>query len=407
MRLPHVDPSLTTHCTPSFHHLTNMGNTASAPQAQRASRPSNPGSPRVRSTPLVGEPVDAKGRRRKKSIELSDVVEPSLSFTHAHATGKSTRAHKTQRGTDIIAPEEEADDGALSGTLRGAMQGKAEHVVYGPRREDPAPSTTPNSLAARPRTIALPSPVLTHAPLIDPDDTVHPGFKASPRLTSAVLLSQDRMPVLVSPVTEGAPAGSPFATQPTTPSGLSHPAVTTPTTSLAGAVDSLFHTAPISSNHLLPPHTSPPFASTSVAPVETVLAPPVPVDSLPISEADIPSGTAVLGSPVASPAPGATPTGVVPSPAVLLPPRLFNAPVAAIPIPLLSVPSATIAASLLAAAVDLGAGADGVPTLIKWKDEDGQTRASGGRPATGPKEVFVTGTFAKGWKTKIELRQTE
>ena len=60
------------------------------------------------------------------------------------------------------------------------------------------------------------------------------------------------------------------------------------------------------------------------------------------------------------------------SPTVLLPPNLFNAPLAAIPIPLFSVPSATIAASLLASAVDLGAGKDGVPTLIKWKNEDGQ-----------------------------------
>lgn len=127
--------------------------------------------------------------------------------------------------------------------------------------------------------------------------------------------------------------------------------------------------------------------------------------ALPLEPDAIPSGTSVVASPVAT-APG-TPASGVPSPAVLLPPTMFNAPVAAIPIPLLSVPSPAIAADLVAAAVDLGAGEEGVPTLIKWKDEDGQVRASADGPAKGPNEVFVTGTFAKGWTTKIELRQTD
>lgn len=49
-----------------------------------------------------------------------------------------------------------------------------------------------------------------------------------------------------------------------------------------------------------------------------------------------------------------------------------------------------------AAAVDLGAGPEGVPTLLTWKNED--------EPAG---KVFVTGTFAKGWRTKIEMRKKE
>lgn len=322
----------------------------------------------------------------------------------------------------MIVGEDMDEDGlGGGGTLRGAMQGKAEHVVYGPRRDASAPATP----HVRPTTIALPSsPLPRQAPIADPDDTIHPGFKASPRLTSAVLLSQDRMPVLSSPITEDAPQASPFGgpAPPVTPA-LSRLKPDTPTTSLSAVASSIFAPSDDSgtpsdppssggppssgSSFLLPPTTSPPYPTSPAPPTDTVLAPEIPSDSLPISEADIPSGTSVLGSPVASPLPGATPTGVVPSPAVLLPPKLFNVPVAAIPIPLLSVPSATIAQSLLAAAVDLGAGADGVPTLIKWKDEDGQTKASEGRPATGPKEVFVTGTFAKGWKTKIELRKTE
>jgi hypothetical protein len=90
-----------------------------------------------------------------------------------------------------------------------------------------------------------------------------------------------------------------------------------------------------------------------------------------------------------------------------LPPTLLNAPVAAVPIPLGSVPSATIAAAIRAAAVDLGAGAAGVPTLVKWQREDGQVEAKDGQLATGPAQVFVTGTFAKGWKTKIELKKNK
>ncbi|ORY91670.1 hypothetical protein BCR35DRAFT_298931 [Leucosporidium creatinivorum] len=420
-----------------------MGNSQSTAQASRPNRSSNPTSPRSRTTPLPPQdsPRTAQGktttsssadpRRRKKSIELSD-VDTSLSFTQSHSGKLSAGSRKKladRVGGEMLVGEDldeiEVDGLAGGGTLRGAMQGKAEHVVYGPRRDASAPAT-PN---VRPTTIALPSSTIPlQAPIADPDDTIHPGFKASPRLTSAVLLSQDRMPVLSSPVTEDAPISSPFGGPNHSGSGAITPALSrlkadTPTTSLSAAASSIFapsdspttSSGPPSSggppssttSFLLPPTTSPPYPTTPVPPVDTVLAPEIPSDSLPISEADIPSGTSVLGSPVASPLPGATPTGVVPSPAVLLPPKLFNAPVAAIPIPLLSVPSATIAQSLLAAAVDLGAGADGVPTLIKWKNEDGQTKASEGRPATGPKEVFVTGTFAKGWKTKIELRKTD
>lgn len=90
-----------------------------------------------------------------------------------------------------------------------------------------------------------------------------------------------------------------------------------------------------------------------------------------------------------------------------------------------------------AATVDLGAGPDGVPTLLTWKAEeedaiigspskdggvgsgpagadtegvDGASSAARTRKtstSTGPQQVFVTGTFAKGWNTKIELRRKE
>lgn len=355
-------------------------------------------------------------------------------------------------GEILVEDDVDADEGGAEpeGTLRGAMQGKAEHVVYGPRRDtgalpalDPAvlegSTVTRSASQSRPQAISMPPPTMTTGASMDADETLHPGFKSSPRLTSEVLLSQHRMPVLSSPMHDPS-NGNPFEAAQTAALSQAQSNVppilaagrsgaATPTTSLSAAASAIF--APdtgssamtpggtaTSALSLPPPTTSPPFPSSPLPPSETVMAPVVPTEHLPLAEADIPSGTSVLGSPVHTPggtqalavgggATGLTTHGFVPSPAVLLPPRLFNAPVAAIPIPLISVPSATIAANLLAAAVDLGAGADGVPTLIKWKDEDGQQAAHQGKPPKGPKEVFVTGTFAKGWKTKIELNKTE
>jgi hypothetical protein len=86
--------------------------------------------------------------------------------------------------------------------------------------------------------------------------------------------------------------------------------------------------------------------------------------------------------------------------------------------------------------VDFGAGPDGVDTLLTWKADqeyapsgakmvpgaagkkgkgkigpDGQSQQGEeeeevGKPQT-PEKVFVTGTFAKGWNAKIELRRKE
>ena len=342
-----------------------------------------------------------KVTRRKKSIELSD-VDTSLTFTSSPQVASVRAAHR-RKHSDRLADISGEDDMVESaeGTLRGAMQGRAEHVVYGPRRPN-GPVMTP-APSPKPTTIALPNPsTFVTAPLADPDDTLHPGFTASPRLTADVLLSSDHMPVIVSPVAEDGPNDSPFESHshspamsiaPSTPSSLSHAASILSQSAIAE------HPYPSSKTDLLPPHTSTPYPP-SHAPTDTVVAPVVPTQALPLSPDAIPSGTGVIPSPMHSP----THTAHLTAPNVLLPPNLFNAPVAAIPIPLLSVPSATIAASIMAAAVDVGAGPTGVPTLIKWKDEDGQGVDANGT-AIGPKEVFVTGTFARGWKTKIELRR--
>jgi len=434
---------------------------------------------------------------------------PSIGLSSHRRKGTAVVDNEADVDDEAGEGSDEVDDpdlprpGSGVGTLRGAMQGKAEHVVYGPKRVDdgtgfvasPAPggmgkvvpikaiSTVGNATTARSDAVArgemrsgltgtTSQNVKESAGLspigeggsqetttttngrrkptlpMDPDDTMHPGYRDSPRLTPEVLMSTESMPVLSSPKGEEPPSDSPFnsndnnnspydeksksappSLQPTAaPSMTNLPQhsssvhrshsrnVINPTTSFSGAASSIFaptspfsptspHSIPShlpSESDLLPPHTSTPNPP-SHAPIETVLAPVVPTDALPLSAESIPSGTSVIASPTHSKA--TTPTGHYPSPAVLLPPTLFNAPVAAIPIPLLSVPSQTIAQNLIAAAVDLGAGANGVPTLIKWKNEDGQEERKGSRK--GPREVFVTGTFANGWKVKIELRKTE
>ncbi|GAA5832035.1 hypothetical protein JCM3766R1_003695 [Sporobolomyces carnicolor] len=464
----------------------------------RPSRTSSLAERRKKKSSANATGTDASSTKDASSKPLMNRL-PSISV----GRGSSAGGYQSRRkGGAVVDDEADVDDddagegsddldrpGSGVGTLRGAMQGKAEHVVYGPKRVDdgtgfvasPAPGglgkvvpikaipAVGNATTAQSDAVArgeirsgstntgtvkdnlgetaandkgngtrrrLKSPM-------DPDDTMHPDYRDSPRLTPEVLMSTESMPVLSSPKGEEPPSESPFTPEeetrdendqqerkstsapatvesstvnlpPTSPSTRN---VITPTTSFSHAASSIFaptspfsptspHSVPShlpSESDLLPPHSSSP-KPPSRAPVETVLAPPVPAEALPLSAEAIPSGTSVIASPTHSKT--STPTGQVPSPAVLLPPTLFNAPVAAIPIPLLSVPSPTIAQNLIAAAVDLGAGEKGVPTLIKWKNEDGQEERKGG-VKKGPKEVYVTGTFANGWKVKIELRKTD
>ncbi|GAA5974693.1 hypothetical protein JCM5350_001252 [Sporobolomyces pararoseus] len=497
----------------SHPHLSSRGDRGSTAQLRSSPRPRNISLPstedfRPSRTSSLAE------RRKKKSNSNTgggggggtDSQKPSL-VNRLPSITVGTGYQSRRKGAAVVDDEADVDDdeagegsddvdgaprpGSGVGTLRGAMQGKAEHVVYGPKRVDdgtgfvasPVPGgmakvvpikaipTVGNATTARSDAVArgemrsgssntntikdnlgetaaaneletgnnrrkLKSPM-------DPDDTMHPDYRDSARLTPEVLMSTESMPVLSSPKGEEPPAESPFtpseegqtqeggedqrktrSAPTTTESSIANLPKTssttrnviTPTTSFSHAASSIFApTSPFSptspqsvpahlpsESDLLPPHSSTPNPP-SHAPVETVLAPPVPTEALPLSAESIPSGTSVIASPTNSKV--STPTGQTPSPAVLLPPTLFNAPVAAIPIPLLSVPSPTIAQNLIAAAVDLGAGENGVPTLIKWKNEDGQEERKGVKK--GPKEVYVTGTFANGWKVKIELRKTD
>ncbi|GAA6019095.1 hypothetical protein JCM10207_006541 [Rhodosporidiobolus poonsookiae] len=483
-----------------------MGNNASTPSEGRggSGTSSRRTSPRSRNVPLPSSsshPSTAHDRptgRRHRSIDMPDVVPPPS------RTGSGTGAGRRKHSDRIPVVDEELDPDPPEGprgSLRGALQGKAEHVVYGPRRDDDdvaavllnPPELPATTAPSKPVAMAIPgaggrgsgsgtrTPAggaaggrdgsLTNAGMgaigadampMDPDDTTHPGFGASARLTSDVLMSTERMPVVGSPRHEDLPADSPF--RPSTPAATAQPPelkvtsqdlastlphshagssghstplrnVVAPQTSFAGAASAIFaptpaspppgasglgglpisphasshSTSPIPTSSLLPPHTASP-SPPSTAPADTVLAPPVPTHALPLAADHIPSGTSVIASPQTSR--GTTPTGGIPSPTVLLPPQVFNHPVAAIPIPVLAVQSSSLAEGLLAAAVDLGAGEEGVPTLIKWKNEDGQEaprRLPDGSMSQGkgPQEVYVTGTFAKGWKTKIELRKTD
>jgi hypothetical protein len=78
-------------------------------------------------------PIHKPGRRR--SIELGD-IDTSLTFTNASSSG--SEAPKTARPLSggRKQPTRVADIGGddeveVGGTLRGAMLGKADHVVYG------------------------------------------------------------------------------------------------------------------------------------------------------------------------------------------------------------------------------------------------------------------------------------
>lgn len=372
-----------------------MGNSNSSAQ--------QPTNTRLPPSSGASEIASPRSKGRKKSIELSD-VNSSLNFTSSPTTIARAEARRRSSANEYPVEDTSGEDDLEvgEGTLRGAMQGKAEHVVYGPRRADGiAPSATTghkdgNPHFLRPATIALPAHSRGDSTLLDPDDTSHPGFKASPRLTSDVLLSSDRMPVVVSPLAEELPVESPFAT--ISPKAQQDTNTVSLSTAVAGIVASTVlppdYPRRLQAHQLLPPHTSSPFPP-ALAPGSTIQAPSVPSN---VFANAIPSGSSVTSVNI---------DGRIAPNTVFIPPNLLKAPIAAIPIPLLAVPSATIAAGLLAAAVDLGAGAEGVPTLIKWKDEDGQLEATAEKPASGPKQVFVTGTFAKGWKTKIELRKTE
>ena len=308
--------------------------------------------------------------------------------------------------------DDEIAEGA-GGTLRGAMQGKADHVVYGPRRIDGIAPGTPgvSSVSAatsgasspiiasrgssspsssknhtRPNSIALPPSihVLSPALLVDPDDTTSPHFKGSPRLTSQVLLSQDRMPVIVSPITEEPPRMIMADGR-----EINH-------------VEYGFRASKVFTPSLLSTGMSTPDAL--VAPGSSAPFPPVepPSDTIFTKAKSIADKEDGILTPVSI----ASASSSFTSPQLLLSPEILKAPSAAVPIPIAAIHSTgDLASSLLASVVDLGAGPEGVPTLIKWTNEDGQSGGDGVKEE-GPKEVFVTGTFAKGWKTKIELRKT-
>lgn len=227
--------------------------------------------------------------------------------------------------------------------------------------------------------------------LTDPDDTMSPLYRASSRLTSQVRSSSDEIPIVASPV-ESSPLAAMYA--PVDSSGLSSP------TSLVDPVDIDF-----SGSTLLPSSSSPRTSADTILPkLSNGVAASLnrgDTSSSALSTSSSPGTTTSIPSQrerALSSSSGTT---------HLLPPTLLNAPIAAVPIPLESVPSSTMAASIRAAAVDLGAGPEGVPTLIKWQDEDGQSVPGAGGAAFGPSQVFVTGTFAKGWKTKIELKKNK
>jgi hypothetical protein len=175
-----------------------------------------------------------------------------------------------------------------------------------------------------------------------------------------------------------------------------------------------------------------PIPSPLKQPTETILAPELPADMPMVIPTYMPSEfthaiTDSIGHPL--PAMGGGPSGtssgamaqasdfsspLIPgsTPPLGNPPNTLPAaaPIAALNPGLAQDPKAQEA--VRNATVDLGAGPDGVATLLTWKAEE-ETTGSSGLDGTGnlqtkvPSQVFVTGTFAKGWSTKIELRRNQ
>ncbi|GAA96131.1 hypothetical protein E5Q_02792 [Mixia osmundae IAM 14324] len=95
------------------------------------------------------------------------------------------------------------------------------------------------------------------------------------------------------------------------------------------------------------------------------------------------------------------------SPIPILPPNVMTAaaPIAA----LTNLANPAAAEAVKNATVDLGAGPEGVPTLLTWRPgnriggEGGPDGTGEGASKKGPERVYVTGTFANRWQTKIEL----
>lgn len=178
-------------------------------------------------------------------------------------------------------------------------------------------------------------------------------------------------------------------------------------------------------------------------PADTIVAPPVPVHvSIPLGAGATATAASIVGSPWASghnspvtspPLINASndepvfaslntealhiaassnevvqPSGTANTPSTQTSPTPQPLPVVAPLATLAAVSNPNAVEAVKAATVDLGAGPDGVPTLLTWTPGEGEGRE--GNPTNnpaGPSKVFVTGTFAKGWTTKIELGKKE
>jgi hypothetical protein len=165
--------------------------------------------------------------------------------------------------------------------------------------------------------------------------------------------------------------------------------------SVSGGVYQSIHSAlpPVSVSGIVPP---------SDPPEETIVAPSIPSSIL--------FPPANLGSNLAPNTPPNNILSLSPPPVSAINPSLVPSstlqPLASLPAAapisaLTSLPvDAATTEAVKAATVDLGGGSDGVPTLLTWKTNEEAQIESG-----PPKNVYVTGTFANSWKTKIQLRK--
>ena len=349
-----------------------MGNSTSLPDA-----PDAPGAP---TSPLSGlnrpplghrqsSTVTVKGGKRRKSIELPD-LDPSLAFTSTPARPEPESPSAVRwGGRRPSARSVSSPKGSVGRSTSKASPTVSVAPVHAPSAVPGETSATRDDLT--PTASALTSFETTEQPPDTNDDLTGP-------LPPLLLNVGTTMPTLHAPEDT---IVAPYIPENVGPLPIG-PGATQSTSLVVGSTQNLFPTtlppAPTSpdlrdiNKEISHPIDPPPVRPTHVStPSSGKIPMAMPASAFPLSAESIEDASQTSHVPAAAPL--ATLTNLVNDPAGQ--------------------------EAVKNAIVDLGGGSDAVPTLLSW------TPGERGENAAAPKSVYVTGTFAKGWKTKIEMRQ--
>lgn len=403
-----------------------MGNSNSSEGGANNRRPPLRSSLSASSTATVTSATYNNGKgKRRKSIELPD-LNASLAFTPSASSATVSSSTVAQAGHQIsptnVKHKSKATVATSNRPVASAQHGEpSTPTASGPSSESPYFLSSRSNVPFSPddSDIYLGGNVQDLQGENDKGNEIDDGARLTPSLRHAESLSVVATnvipPVLETVIKDRSSEHSPgrLAHSPDPiplPRNFSHaPSSNATSTSLASQLESI-----------LPP---------SSLPHTTIVAPEVPssINQSSLGTAAGPTTSLIVGSPIGSatgtpvaspslstselsgsilaPIDGAqgpsSPSSVASSPSIPLP---AAAPLAVLTGSLANNPLAVEAAK--AATVDLGAGPDGIPTLLTWTPGEGVGKEGGPESGDGmPQKVYVTGTFAKGWTTKIELRK--